>query len=102
MDAFFAFNDYGAFQIARAIKDCGLRISDDVGLIVYDGVQLNDLYAPELAFSSVSYGIEDIALKAAELLLKKCNGNYDSSGFDYYLYQPSLIIRDTCKGPTKK
>ncbi len=102
VDAIFAFNDYGSFEIARAIADCGLRISDDVGLIGYDCVQDNDYYTPEIGFSSVSYGIEQIAQKAAELLLKRCSGTYTSSGFDYYLYQPRLCIRDTCKGPVKK
>jgi hypothetical protein len=43
----------------------------------------------------VSYGIEQIALKAAEVLQKICSGTYTSSGFDYYLYQPQLCIRET-------
>ena len=102
VDAIFAFNDYGAFEVAKAIADCGLRISDDVGLIGYDGVQYTGYYAPESGFSYISYGIEEIALKAAEVLQKQCDGTYTSSGFDYYLYQPKLFIRDTCKGPVKR
>lgn len=101
VDAIFAFNDYGAFEIARAVADCGLKISDDVGLIGYDCVQDNGYYTPEIGFSSVSYGIEQIALKAAEVLQKICSGTYTSSGFDYYLYQPKLCIRETCMGPVK-
>lgn len=94
-DAVFCFNDSVAVDVARAITDCGLRISEDVGLIGYDDTEL--CYTMSPALTSISYKSLEIGQTAAEQLLLRMAGE-PLPQFPLYLYQPSLAIRESCLG----
>ncbi|MBO2515936.1 MAG: hypothetical protein CW338_01480 [Clostridiales bacterium] len=99
IDAVVCFNDTVAVDVARAVTACGKRISDDIGIIGYDNTELSRAFSPPL--SSVSYQIYDVGKKAADVLANLCRGKKQSSEFDYYLYQPEIIPRQSCKGKTE-
>jgi DNA-binding LacI/PurR family transcriptional regulator len=96
LDAIFCFNDYIVRGVYQAIKDKGLQISKDIGVIGYDNEDFCEATAPMI--TSVSYKNMEIGKKAAELLWKMVN-NQPIPEFNYYLYQPEIVIRESCLGP---
>lgn len=96
VDAVFCFNDSVALEAASAIKASGKKLSDDIGLIGYDNTNISKTHIPPL--SSVSYQIEEVGKKAAEVLNNLCKGKKQTSEFEYYLFQPEIIPRESCRG----
>lgn len=96
LDAVFCFNDYLIEGVYRALEENQLRISDDVGVIGYDNTGICKRLKPEAA--SVSYPSAAIGQAAARLLKKIISGE-PISEFPYYLFQPAIVARDSCRGP---
>lgn len=96
MDAVFCFNDKVAEDCCRAISANGRQISEDIGLIGYDNTDICDRLPVSL--TSVAYKNYEIGEKAAELLWGILN-NQTLLDFEYYLFQPGIVERDSCKGP---
>ena len=94
-DAVFCFNDQIAVGVCEAIKQMGLRISDDVGVIGYDNEDSCNFASPTL--TSVSYCNYEIGQKAAKVLLGLIHGEAISH-FPYYTYQPYIVQRNSCLG----
>lgn len=94
-DAVFCFNDQIAIGVTEAIKQAGLRISDDVGVIGYDNEDSCNFASPPL--TSVSYCNFEIGQKAAKVLLGLIRGE-PISHFPYYTYQPYIVERSSCLG----
>lgn len=99
IDAVFCFNDSLIRGVYMAAKEMGKEISDDLGVIGYDNTNQCMMEAPRV--SSMTYRNAEIGHVAANLLLKQIHGE-EISGFPYYLFQPELIERDSCKGPRKR
>ena len=97
VDAVFCFNDDIAVKAMEAVKHAGLKVSDQVGVIGYDDTEICNSQHPRL--SSVLYKSEQIGEKAAELLYELCSGKPKSSRFEYYLFQPEIAERESCRGP---
>lgn len=96
IDAVFCFNDRIAQGVYQAIEESGRRVSDDIGVIGYDNTsEICERLTPRL--SSLSYKNVEIGQKAAELLWKLIQ-HQPVSAFDYYLMQPSIVERDSCRG----
>lgn len=66
IDAVFCFNDYVAHDVCRAIRDSGLRVSDDIGVIGYDNIASDTSITPQL--TSVAYKSMEIGEAAANVL----------------------------------
>lgn len=66
-DAVFATSDPKAFVVMRAIRDCGLRIPEDVSVLGFDNVEISALIDPPL--STVSQPLYDIGVLAAKKLI---------------------------------
>lgn len=95
-DAVFCFNDKIAAIAYRAVRDLGLRVSDDVGIIGYDNAEINEARSP--ALSSVAYKNVEIGEYASKLLFRMTNGERISD-LGYTLFQPEVIQRESCLGP---
>lgn len=93
VDAVFCFNDRIAHSCYQSILEHRLKVSEDIGVIAYDNTSLCEILTPRM--SSVSYKNVEIGEKAAELLWKMNMKQY-AGGFEYYLFQPSIIVRDSC------
>ena len=96
LDAVFCFNDYVAHDVCRAIQDCGLRVSDDIGVIGYDNIAANTSVTPQL--TSVAYKSMEIGEAAANVLSDLIQGKPTSTNFNFYLFQPSIVERESCCG----
>ena len=96
IDAVFCFNDYVVKGVCKAIKEYGLKVSDDIGIIGYDNSDICTMLEPKI--TSVSYKNVEIGERAAELLWKMIN-HMPVSEFNYYLFQPEIVIRESCLGP---
>ena len=77
----------------------GLRISEDVGIVGYDNDDFGNLLSPRL--TSVSYKNVEIGEKAAEVLWKLIRKE-SKSDFQYYLFQPAILERESCRGKEKR
>lgn len=96
-DAVFCFNDTVALEVCRAIRFCGRRVSADIGVIGYDNTSAGMAAKPPI--SSVSYKSMEIGVNAANILRRLIHGKHPSSNFDYYLFQPNVVDRESCLGP---
>lgn len=99
IDAIFCHSDRVALSAYRAIKEVGLRVGTDIGVIGYNCSAVGETVSP--ALTSMNYGIEVIGRKAAEILWNMTHGIKQNFEFNYYLYQPQLLIRQSCLGPGK-
>lgn len=99
VDAVFCFNDLDAIEAMRVIKDRGLRIPEDIGIISYDDLDCCAEQDPPL--SSVSIKIEEIGFMAARVLGKQIDGR-TSEGFAYYLMEPEVVVKASCLGKYDK
>jgi DNA-binding LacI/PurR family transcriptional regulator len=95
VDAVFCFNDKIAQGVYQAIAEAGLTVSDDIGVIGYDNTDFWEKTTP--AITSVAYKNLEIGTKAAEVLYQQINKK-DLSDFQLYLFQPELVVRDSCLG----
>ncbi len=89
-DAILAFNDIITFAAFTAIKNCGLRIPDDVALIGFT----DDVHAAYVTprMSAIEDQSRLMGITACQLLLKNING--DSSVYKEIVPQ-QLVIRET-------
>ena len=99
-DAFFCFNDSIAEEVYRAVKVAGLSISDDVGIIGYDNTAQAAALSPPL--TSMSYQSARIGQKAAQLLWSRIHASNQSPAFEYKIFQPATIVRQSCKQKQEK
>lgn len=89
-DAILAFNDIITFAAFTAIKNCGLRIPEDVALIGFT----DDVHAAYVTprMSAIADQSHEMGVKACQLLLRSIEG--DSKVYKEIVPQ-QLIIRDT-------
>lgn len=99
IDAVFCFNDKVAREVYAAVSRAGRRVSEDIGIIGYDNDDFGNLLMPKL--TSVSYKNVEIGEKAAEVLWKLIHEE-DRSDFQYYLFQPAILERESCRGKEKE
>jgi DNA-binding LacI/PurR family transcriptional regulator len=98
VDAVFCFNDKIAQGVYQAVTEAGLRVSDDIGVIGYDNTDICEKSTP--AITSVTANNLVVGTNAAKVLYKLINKE-DLSDFYYYLLQPDIIVRDSCRGLKK-
>jgi DNA-binding LacI/PurR family transcriptional regulator len=98
IDSVFCFNDYIARGVYKAIKDHGLSIAADIGVIGYNNEKLCDTMEPKL--TSISFKNMEIGQQAARTLWKLVQGEPQEE-CRYFFFQPELIVRESCTGPRK-
>jgi len=89
-DAILAFNDIITFAVFTAIKNCGLRIPDDVALIGFTDDVHAEYVTPRM--SAIADQSHLMGVTACKLLLKNIKG--DAKVYKEIVPQ-KLIIRDT-------
>ncbi len=97
LDAVFCFNDVVALEVCKAITKSDKKISDEIGVIGYDNIAATITY--ETPISSVAYKSMEIGEKAANILFDLIHEKVPDSNFEYYLFQPNIIERESCRGP---
>jgi LacI family transcriptional regulator len=71
--AIFAYNDMMAFGAMQAIKEKGLRIPEDIGLVGYDDIHFSSLISP--ALTTIRLKKQELGAESVKLLLSRINGN---------------------------
>ena len=71
--AIFAYNDMMAFGAMQAIKEKGLRIPEDIGLVGYDDIPFSSLISP--ALTTIRLKKQDLGVESVKLLFSRINGN---------------------------
>ncbi len=71
--AIFAYNDMMAFGAMQAIKEKGLRIPEDIGLVGYDDIPFSSLISP--ALTTIRLKKQELGAESIKLLLSRINGN---------------------------
>lgn len=69
--AIFAYNDMMAFGAMRAIKEKGLRIPEDIGLVGYDDIPFSSLISPSL--TTIRLKKQELGVESLKLLLFRIN-----------------------------
>jgi len=69
--AIFAYNDMMAFGAMQAIKEKGLRIPEDIGLVGYDDIPFSSLISPSL--STIRLKKQELGAESLKLLLSRIN-----------------------------
>ena len=65
--ALFAAADVMAIGAIRALRDCGLRVPEDVSVVGFDGLPLSGFLVPQL--STVAQSVTTMAQRSVEILL---------------------------------
>jgi len=71
--AIFVYNDMMAFGAMQAIKEKGLRIPEDIGLVGYDDIPFSSLISPSL--TTIRLKKQELGAESVKLLLSRINGN---------------------------
>jgi LacI family transcriptional regulator, repressor for deo operon, udp, cdd, tsx, nupC, and nupG len=92
--AIFAANDEMAIGAIKAIRDCSLRVPEDIAVVGFDDIKIASIFEPNL--TTISQPMFEIGEKAMNLLLQLIEGNeLDKRQF---VLEDTLIIRDSCGG----
>jgi LacI family transcriptional regulator len=80
-----------AFGAMQAIKEKGLRIPEDIGLVGYDDIPFSSLISPSL--TTIRLKKQDLGVESVNLLLSRINGSREK--MKKIMLNVELVIRET-------
>lgn len=89
--AIFAYNDMMAFGSMQAIREKGLRIPEDIGLVGYDDILFCSLMNP--ALTTIRLKKQELGTESVKLLLSRINGNRKKA--KKIMLDVDIIVRKT-------
>ncbi|HID57153.1 TPA: LacI family transcriptional regulator [Candidatus Poribacteria bacterium] len=92
-DGIFAFSDFVALGVLRALREEGLRVPEDVALVGYDDVDFASYLMPPL--STVRIPKEELGRVSLDLLCKRIRGELDEPA--EVKLDVELIVRDSSR-----
>jgi DNA-binding LacI/PurR family transcriptional regulator len=95
--AILASDDTMAIGAMAAALDLGMQVGDDISIVGFDGIRLGTYVRP--ALTTVRQPIEKIGKKAVEMLVAMINGNGAGQITSQVLFEPELVIRQSCGSP---
>ena len=95
-DGIVCMQDNMAFGAFLALKEAGLRVPDEIGLVGYDNLNSDIFNASGLRLTSVDQPAEEIGREAARLLIARIGGQPVESRAQHILLKPKLVIRESC------
>ncbi len=90
VDGIVACNDIVAISVYKVLHQKGIRVPQDIQLIGYDDINLASLVTPSL--TTIAQPIEQIGIKAAELIINK-----DMPHEKEYVFGGKLVVRETTR-----
>jgi LacI family transcriptional regulator len=91
--AIFGGNNFIAIGAIRAIRDLGLKVPEDVGLVSFDDIEsLSEVYP---FFTVVTQPAYSMGVIATELLIRRIEGRDKVKEKREVVLQPELIIRES-------
>jgi DNA-binding LacI/PurR family transcriptional regulator len=98
VDAVFCLTEVLIQGVYKAIIETGLAVSDDIGVVGYGNSDICEKLTP--ALTTVAFKSLEIGTKAAEILYKQIRGEV-LPDFELYLFQPNIVVRESCRGLKK-
>jgi LacI family transcriptional regulator len=95
IDAVFFATNHIAENGLEAIRNLGLDIPTDIGVVVFDDHRLYRLFTPSI--TAVSQPLEQIAESAINLMFKMLKDDYDFNDIERVMLKSKLIIRDSSR-----
>ena len=93
-DAIFAFNDYVAIDAMKVIKEKGIKIPEEIGVIGFANLPLSALIEPSL--TTIEQPAQELGRKATELMLKQLD-NRDEFEPETVTIPTKLIVRNSTR-----
>ncbi len=95
IDAVFVCNDEMALGALQAVRNAGLRVPDDLGMVGYDDAAIAPYFDPPL--SSVRQGLKASGARAVQMLTNMRNAQNEVIPIrpTVEVLQPSLVIRQS-------
>lgn len=95
-EGLFCYNDLAAFGVAKALKEHGLKIPDDLSIIGFDNLPMSAMMEPLL--TTVKIPNQKIGELAANSIIERINNRHKESYSPLgLLVSGSLIIRESVK-----
>lgn len=94
-DAVVAYNDQIAIGIIHALEEMGLHCPEDVSVTGYDNSYLAE--SGRVPLTTIAHPQERLGSMAAELLLKLIREESPEDSERRFMFEPELMIRDSCK-----
>lgn len=91
------YNDEIAVDVVKAILDNGLRVPEDISVVSFDDSVLAT--ATEVKLTTIKHPKEELGRHAARLLFNMIEIGVEKPRF---LYNPELIVRESCKELRKR
>lgn len=92
LSAVFVISDIMAIGAAKAIKERGLSIPEDISLMGFDDIDYAEFFNPPL--TTVHQPVEEIANKTAELMIRILD---DGAQHEHIVFETNLVNRESCK-----
>ncbi len=92
LTAVFAISDVMAIGAAKAIRERGLRIPEDISLLGFDDIDYAEYFSP--ALSTVHQPVEEIADSTADLMIAILD---DECAHRHIVFDTALVIRESCR-----
>ena len=96
--AFFAGNDRAALLLLKRLAELGLRVPEDVSVAGFDNLRFTE-YLP-VPLTTVDQPKQEMGRRVVELLLERIE--LGASAPQVKVFQPHLVIRESCGVPPAK
>ncbi len=93
IDALFVGGDVIAIGVIKYLKSIGKRIPEDIEIIGFDGIELGQVFDPNL--STVSQPIYEMATQISKMLIHRIEGTLGS--MRHIVIEPELVLRETTR-----
>jgi DNA-binding LacI/PurR family transcriptional regulator len=98
-DAIFSTNGPTGLGVLRALNGCGLRAPEDIAMATFDELTVDDLFRP--AITTVVQPAYDIGFQAAQILLKRIEGEMPAAEPVTIRLPAALKIRDSSRAAAR-
>lgn len=92
--AVYASTDVSAVGALRAAAERGVRVPTDLSVVGFDDLALVSFTSPPM--TTIHHPIEEMAQKAARVLIDMIEGKRASDAPTSYLVEPTLLVRASC------
>jgi DNA-binding LacI/PurR family transcriptional regulator len=96
--ALVCFNDVAAIGAIRAIRDNGLRVSEDISVIGFDDIKAAAYMSPSL--TTIRQPLAEMGRAAARYIINRLNRTEDFR--EAISFEPELVIRESTSQAMQK